>query len=548
MFKKDNTKMIIIASLIAAIVIILVVGCILFFVTDFFKSDKDLFLKYVSQNLEIIENYLEDPNQSTMEALKNQPYTVKSDINFDLVSNDPEIANQTIPPRNFSISYTKNANPQANQDKSEAKVKYLTKDLFSAVYVHDGDRHALNGNNLVTSTPIINMYLGIDNNDLKQLGQKLGAEDVSKIPNSAGRFTIADLMNITDEEKTELKQILEKIYNTQISQGEFHHIKNKSIEIDTKQVTANGYSVTLTKDQYQNTIIALLNEISNNDRILNMILKKIDMVDLKTDITLDNLKEQIQNSINQINISSGITLQVYEVNGKLVRMQIEKEDNNSIIIDYERDGKAVRTLITLNYNYEESTPQEQEPVISNTIIEDGYQVIEGSQSVTQTTEPASEVKSIMKIKKIELAKQIKDNQNNIVAIVECEQDNKAIKISLQSNTQKGDQGLINNFRVNINDSETTYFTVTAASTINTSDNVQTEELNDSNSAVLNNRTKENAIALIDAIKTQLQRTYNELMEVAKQVQEQEDAQSGLNSVNPNAPEANVISNMQNVIQ
>lgn len=166
-------KVIIIVSVIIAIVAcIAIVGVILFTKTELFKTKQEMFAKYLGQNVEIVEQYMQDSNKLGMEQLKSAPYIVNSNIKLDLESSNPEIANQTTPPRNFNISYTKNADPENNRDYSEVKIKYLTKELFTGQYAHDGDLHMVNGINNITSEPIFNIYLGIENNNLKQLARK----------------------------------------------------------------------------------------------------------------------------------------------------------------------------------------------------------------------------------------------------------------------------------------------------------------------------------------------------------------------------------------
>lgn len=169
---KNKKKTLMITGAITVILVVIVVGIILFLTTDFLRSDQELFMKYFAQNMEILEQYLQDPNKNATQGLKSAPYTVNSNVTFDLVSSDPEIANQTTPPRNFSIAYTKNADPENNKDTSEAKIKYLTKELFTGQYVHDGDLHVVNGINAINSAPVFNVYLGIENNNLKQLARK----------------------------------------------------------------------------------------------------------------------------------------------------------------------------------------------------------------------------------------------------------------------------------------------------------------------------------------------------------------------------------------
>lgn len=546
---KNKKKTLIITGSITVILLVIVIGLVLYLTTDFLRSDQELFFKYFAGNLEVLDQYLQDPNASTMQALKSAPYTVKSDISFDLVSSNPEIANQTTPPRNFSIAYTKNADPENNKDTSEAKIKYLTKELFKAQYVHDGDLHVMNGTNAITSAPVFNIFLGIENNNLKQLAKKMGIEDVSKIPNRLEKISITDLLTLSEEQKEGLQELVVKVANTQISKDKYYHNRGVEIEIDTKQVNANCYGVTLDQEEYKNVIIALLNEISQNEAMISLLLQKIMLIDSQTDITAENLKQEIQNQVERlrtVQFASGITIEVYEANGKIVRTTISKNGVENYTFDYERGKDSIRTLISFNYQFEVggSTPEETPGV---TFTEDGYQVIEGSAVERPTTEP--EPPTVITIKSIEIAKQVSGNQNNIIAIVGGEVGDSRVKISIQNKTEPNtlQEGMNHNIIINISDSDITYFTIRANSNTKPVTSVALQELNQSNYAVFNNRTPQNIAQLISSIKAQLRKIYEQQMQVAKETQAQEDA-NGLTQIDPNAVESNTITNMENVIQ
>lgn len=546
---KNKKKTLIIVGSITMILMVIAIGLVVYLTTDFLKSDQELFFKYFAGNLEVLDQYLQDPNASTMQALKSAPYTVKSDISFDLVSSNPEIANQTTPPRNFSIAYTKNADPENNKDTSEAKIKYLTKELFKAQYVHDGDLHVMNGTNAITSAPVFNIFLGIENNNLKQLAKKMGIEDVSKIPNRLEKISITDLLTLSEEQKEGLQELVVKVANTQISKDKYYHNRGVEIEIDTKQVNANCYGVTLDQEEYKNVIIALLNEISQNEAMISLLLQKIMLIDSQTDITAENLKQEIQNQVEQlrtVQFASGITIEVYEANGKIVRTTISKNGVENYTFDYERGKDSIRTLISFNYQFEVggSTPEETPGV---TFTEDGYQVIEGSAVERPTPEP--EPPTIITIKSIEIAKQVSGNQNNVIAIVGCQIGESRIKISLQNKTEPNSMqgGMNHNIIAIISDSDVTYFKTSINSNTKPAESVALQELNQNNYAVFNNRTPENIAQLINSIKVQLKKIYEQQMQVAKETQAQEDA-NGLTQIDPNAVETNSITSIENVIQ
>lgn len=146
---------------------------------------------------------------------------------------------------------------------------------------------------------------------------------------------------------------------------------------------------------------------------------------------------------------------------------------------------------------------------------------------------------------------MEDSKNNITIIITTEINGKTIKVSLQNNIGQSSShnGFNNDIIIKINDSDTTYYTLSINSEIMPSESVEIQELNETNSATLNNRTPENIVQLLNAIKIQLNKIFEQQMQVAREVQEQEDMQNGLNQTNPDSAETNtIISNYQNVIQ
>ena len=377
----------------------------------------------------------------------------------------------------------------------------------------------------------------------------MGIEDVSKIPNRLEKVSITDLLTLSEEQKEGLQELFVKVANTQISKDKYYHNRGVEIEIDTKQVNANCYGVTLNQEEYKNVIIALLNEISQNEAMISLLLQKIMLIDSQTDITAENLKQEIQNQVEQlrtVQFASGITIEVYEANGKIVRTTISKNGVENYTFDYERGKDSIRTLISFNYQFEVggSTPEETPGV---TFTEDGYQVIEGS--AVERPAPEPEPPTVITIKSIEIAKQVSGNQNNIIAIVGGEVGDSRVKISIQNKTEPNtlQEGMNHNIIINISDSDITYFTIRANSNTKPVTSVALQELNQSNYAVFNNRTPQNIAQLISSIKAQLKKIYEQQMQVAKETQAQEDA-NGLTQIDPNAVETNTITNMENVIQ
>ena len=553
--KKDRKGLIITLSIIAAIVAILVIIAILFFTTDLLKSDQDRFFKYLGKNVEILNEYLKNPNSAIEDTIKQNKYITKSDINFDLVSSDTEIANQTVPPRNFTIQYVAQSDPQNNMDSSQATIKFLTKDLFTIKYAHNQNLYALTSDEVFRG----GTYLAVDNNNLKELAKKFGQLDINNIPNTINPFKLTDLLNLSQEDIKYLQETYLEVINREISKEHYFQRKSETIQIDNNQIIANGYGISLNGEEYKNFKISFLNTVKQDEKSLNLLLEKIKLLNPQSNLTIDTLKTNIENQItqisNQISISgiNGITICVYEKNGELVRTEIEYEDNK-YIINYEKTGNSIRAIISYEFNNLTQNDNNNNTDIQNTLtnqIDDEYIQIEGTQNnntIVNDEQTNKETNNAFAIKQIEIAKEIKDTTVKSIIIVTLEMgDNKTIKLLLQNNANQDEEGMNYNTVVNINDSGITYFTIKLNTSMKPSNDVVVEQLTNENSATINNFTPEYMANIINSVKIRLRQLYEEKMQIAKTVQQEENTSQGLTQVDQNAPEANTIMQDTNTI-
>lgn len=110
--------------------------------------------------------------------------------------------------------------------------------------------------------------------------------------------------------------------DSQISKDKYYYNKDMKIEAYGKQITTNVYGITFTNEEYKNLVVAILNEISQDGTVLNVISQKVEMLKLQTSITINDIQKFIQNEIEKIStdgFENGIKIELYEANGKLVR-------------------------------------------------------------------------------------------------------------------------------------------------------------------------------------------------------------------------------------
>lgn len=524
---KNKGKLVIAISIILVIIIAIVVGVLLYLKTDMFKSNKELFFKYALQNGEMLEKIIAYSQNEELANLKKTEHTVNTDFKFELVSNDPQIANQTIPARNFSMNYTKKADPVNNKASSETTIKFLTRDLFTLKYIQDGNLYALK------SDEVVNKYLAFDNDNLKNLAKKFEIEDVTKIPNQIEKVDFNELLKLTDIEKEYVIEKYTNVINNEVPKTKYTKQNDVSITVNNREIITNAYTLELTKQEWTNLIVKLLEESKQDREILNILLQKITLIN--KDISLDSLNNIIQNEITKLNetLKSGtIKIIVYEKEGQLLKTVVLDDNNEGIAITYKKSNNAIRAVLDFNYTYvEEPEPEPEIPV------DDGYTVIQdpnANQNQNEQKTEAWQAKEILKnlmpkidksiiVKNIVIEKQIQYGQYETVYIVTYEKDENTIKVALKEDTINNiENGEINsNMVINVNNNDTTYFTVNASTVTKQETGLVIESLVRENSATVNNFTPKYIAELTQSIVNRVKQLYKQKLELVNTVQQEE---------------------------
>ena len=322
MMPRKKRRAILISVILLILIMIVTIFLTLYMTTDMFKSNEVLFEKYATQFIENLDEIFNEDNMREMEGILN---------NNKLTSN-----------MTATVSYTENgdtSNPinhiQMNiSGEQEKPTGYQYKDitlaqneekLLGIEYIEDGNIAGvrLNGIKQYVSTNIENEQE--DPNQIYNLYQLVNTN-------------IAELLSLDSEQIQALKDkyvgiILENMTNVRYSKQ-----TGIALEINGAQYMTNAYSVTLTKEQFNNIYIQLLKELENEE----MVLSKIESIDNKLneyhnfmqDGETSNLKQQfinkISDTIEEIE-SSNIgnderTIQVFESNGVAISLSIDTEE------------------------------------------------------------------------------------------------------------------------------------------------------------------------------------------------------------------------------
>lgn len=355
--------------LIITLVIILLLGCAtfatLYFATDIFKSNKDMFYKYISQ-ISVGDTLVANKYSKYQERLKNEDNTNKGNVSISVKGNNEEVINE-------EFDFETKSKPGEDFASAKIDMKQNDEKKLTIDYLRNEDLYGLRFED------VIKQYIVLENNNLKEFAQKLGIENTDNIPN---KVEIQDKEVMSEEEQKAIEQILTKYMNIAIEQipnENYSKLKKESITLDDKELSADGYQLTINSDLLKEILINVLNSMKEDEEVYNLVSKLSE-----TEFKLESYKETIQSSIDAIsqeNIKINISLKVYkqgkktvklvgiieseEGNGK-IELSVEKiQDKYDFLLDITSDDSKTNIIFNLNKNVDS---QEKEDILCSVLI------------------------------------------------------------------------------------------------------------------------------------------------------------------------------------
>ena len=283
-------KVLLIAIIIILVLLVLAGGTFayLYFGTDLLKTDKQLFAKYLMQLGDEEKGLFPKALDDFLVKKETTTYQNNGELssNYSLTDTNDTSMNEVINIMNNSKIQFQGSVDNANSKREEnITLSYPDSVSLPFKYKNEGDIYAIQADILSPS------YIGIENNNLKELAQKFGTTDVSQIPDKIELNSIESL-NFTDEE---LKHINESyimpIYN------------NLADEKFTTTENADGtktHILTLTYTEALNIYIQTLETLKNDTMMLNKIISIIAEISGENNLTVEELSQAIQDFIDDL--------------------------------------------------------------------------------------------------------------------------------------------------------------------------------------------------------------------------------------------------------
>ena len=350
-------KGIIIGVTIAVIVLVLAITSIFIVLkTDLFKSNKTLFWKYMSNGTEAYK-IAQNTQLEDIEKLKLQnPYTIQGQLTAS--SNDEEIS-ETLEKAKISInSQTDKTN---NYGYGNFKIEFDEAEMFNLKYSNADDVYA------IKSDEIITVYLGIRNENLKVLLQKLGVQDVSAFPDKIETKNYDEIFKFTEEELKHIKETYIEVIEQSIPNDSYSKQTGAVIENAGTKYNTTSYRLDLSADQMANILANILKTLQTDSITLNLIATKAKA--LGAEVTIQDITNGIEDMISEIEEIefTDTSFVVYNHKGKTIaaeiiikneqKMAIYNMDKNIKITVEDLSSSADYNVINMNIAYQMTTTQ-----------------------------------------------------------------------------------------------------------------------------------------------------------------------------------------------
>ena len=330
----------------------------LYLKTDFLKSNKVLFNKYIMQDIQNIQGIAQSNIYQTYKNVKSQNvYESNTDINISY-SQGGEISS---PFNELKFNFKDQKENEYNY--RNAKILFQDENYLEVEGIKDSDLYGIRFPNE------IKQYLSIRNTDDAQYLENIGINEeiLVKIMQILDNNNLLVNEIFTENETGTLVNTYFNIIKQNVENATYSSQKNVLITLDNNTIKADSYTATLQPNQVQETINQLLNNIKNDEIILTKIqefgFNKEDFT-TKIDEYLENLG--IDKELPAVNITvyskSGITLRTTIEYG-VEKITIENSSDNNIqklniqrtvLNDDEQEEQSIeisKTQENLNENY-----------------------------------------------------------------------------------------------------------------------------------------------------------------------------------------------------
>ena len=378
MNQKKNTKILLILIIIIVIIILAGVG-ILVFATDIFKSDKEMFFKYMADIGDSKKGFIDDGLKQYFEKKNNTPYNDEGEFSVNISSDNEQKKFENV--NNFNISFSGQVDTANSKAAQNISLNYSNDVKFPINYKQIENKIGLQ------TKYVGSKFVAIETEKLNKLSEDL--DDVESYGEMVDKLQKMGKVELTEDEKSHIKDTYITVINQQLEKDKFSKVKESDM---------SGYKLSLTGTDLQNVLVKLLETLKNDQTTVDKLNEYLKIQKNSAKITASQIDDAIKSIKDDTDFSDkNFEIAVYQKNRDVCKLVIETTEGTiaiekkiegnqqNIVVSYEmKEDKKSKISFSANFENLESLQN----------IKENYELImslpEVAESIT-TTDVDSEV-------------------------------------------------------------------------------------------------------------------------------------------------------------
>lgn len=318
MNQKKNTKRLLILIIIIVIIILAGVG-ILVFATDIFKSDKEMFFKYMADIGDPKKGFIDEELKQYFEKKNNTPYNDEGEFSVNISSDNEQKKFENV--NNFNISFSGQVDTANSKAAQNISLNYSNDVKFPINYKQIENKIGLQ------TKYVGSKFVAIETEKLNKFSEDL--YDVESYGEMVDKLQKMEKVELTEDEKSHIKDTYITVINQQLEKDKFSKVKESDM---------SGYKLSLTGTDLQNVLVKLLETLKNDQTTVDKLNEYLKIQKNSAKITASQIDDAIKSIKDDTDFSDkNFEITVYQKNRDVCKLVIETTEG-TIAIEKKIEG------------------------------------------------------------------------------------------------------------------------------------------------------------------------------------------------------------------
>lgn len=326
MNQKKNTKILLILIIIIVIIILAGVG-ILVFATDIFKSDKEMFFKYMADIGDSKKGFIDDGLKQYFEKKNNTPYNDEGEFSVNISSDNEQKKFENV--NNFNISFSGQVDTANSKAAQNISLNYSNDVKFPINYKQIENKIGLQ------TKYVGSKFVAIETEKLNKFSEDL--DDVESYGEMVDKLQKMGKVELTEDEKSHIKDTYITVINQQLEKDKFSKVKESDM---------SGYKLSLTGTDLQNVLVKLLETLKNDQTTVDKLNEYLKIQKNSAKITASQIDDAIKSIKDDTDFSDkNFEIAVYQKNRDVCKLVIETTEG-TIAIEKKIEGNQQNIVVS----------------------------------------------------------------------------------------------------------------------------------------------------------------------------------------------------------